>query len=315
VTDRPFWRRADVVEERDFERTQIRAKEERYLQTNPLERFRTDGPWRRKVDRIRRALGDVRGPTLDVGGNTAGESTILAQAGYTMVVGDLNESALTISRARNRSFGLVEPGYVGLDANHLPFADGSFDAVVMVEALHHLDNYRRPLLEVLRVLRAGGLFFTMEPNARDPIRRAAEVRDRFRGTIEKSLSMGQLKQLCQEAGFVTVRIGSFGNEKSSWKLEEVPKYRQRVSVVHGQLSRRIPRYFGSVTAEARKAGALQPAAAAFDLHAILRSPLSGLPLRFSDTDGLWVEQGGEWAFPDHEGIPVLVAEDAVLRLG
>jgi ubiquinone/menaquinone biosynthesis C-methylase UbiE len=171
-----------------------------------------------KVDRIRRALGDIRGPTLDVGGNTAGESTILEQAGYTMVVGDLNESALTISRARNRSFGLLEPKYVGLDANRLPFVDGSFDAVVMVEALQHLANYTRPLLEVFRVLRTGGLFFTIEPNARDPIRRAAEVRDRFRGTIEKSLSMRQLKQLCQEAGFVTVRIGSVTrNPRGSWK--------------------------------------------------------------------------------------------------
>jgi hypothetical protein len=66
-----------------------------------------------------------------------------------------------------------------------------------------------------------------------------------------------------------------------------------------------------VTAEARKAGVLEPRAIAFDLHAFLRSPLTGLPLTFSKENAHWVEQGGAWAFPDRDGIPVLVAEDAV----
>jgi ubiquinone/menaquinone biosynthesis C-methylase UbiE len=305
-----FARRVDVEAERDFERTQIRLKENRYLQTNPMERYKSDDPWRRKVDRMRQALRDIRGPILDVGGNTGGESTILAQSGYTMIVGDINESALEISRLRARSFDLLEPIYVGLDAHRLPFVDVSFDAVVMVEALHHLVHFKRSLSEVHRVLRPGGLFFTIEPNAIDPIRRAAEVRDRFRGTIEKSLSMRQLLKLCREAGFDSPEVGSFGNEKSSWKLEEVPRYRRTLSAFHGQLSQRYPKYFGSVTAEARKAGVLEPRAIAFDLHAILRSPLSGLPLRFSNENGQWVEQGGVWAFPDRDGIPVLVVEDA-----
>ena len=306
-----FPRRVDAVAERDFERTQIRAKENRYLQTSPLERYQSDDPWRRKVDRIRQAVRDIRGPILDVGGNTGGESTILAQSGYTMIVGDINESALEISRLRARSFDLLEPRYVGLDAHRLPLADESVDAVVMVEALHHLVHFKRALSEVLRVLRPGGLFFTIEPNALDPIRRAAEVRDRFRGTIEKSLSMRQLQRLCREAGFDTTEVGSFGNERSSWKLEEVPRYRRSLSTFHGQLSKRLPRYFGSVTAEARKAGVLEPPAIAFDLHAILRSPLTGLPLTFSNENARWVEQGGAWGFPDRDGIPVLVAEDAV----
>jgi SAM-dependent methyltransferase len=183
----------------------------------------------------------------------------------------------------------------------------------MVEALHHLVDFHRALSEANRVLRPGGRLFTIEPNALNPIRRASEVRDRFRGTIEKSLTMRQLYRLCATARFQDVKVGVFGNERSSWKLEEVPRYRRTIAIAHGQLSRRFPRVFGSVTAEARKAGMVAPPTGAFDLHAILRSPLTGLPLIFSKEDSQWVERGGQWAFPDRDGIPVLVSEDAVAR--
>ncbi len=38
----------------------------------------------------------------------------------------------------------------------LPFADGSFDAIVCAEVLEHVHDYRRVLAEIARVLRAGG---------------------------------------------------------------------------------------------------------------------------------------------------------------
>jgi len=44
------------------------------------------------------------------------------------------------------------------DANKLPFADGSFDAVAALYMLYHLDQPVRALREARRVLRPGGTF-------------------------------------------------------------------------------------------------------------------------------------------------------------
>jgi ubiquinone/menaquinone biosynthesis C-methylase UbiE len=52
-----------------------------------------------------------------------------------------------------------------LDAEHLPFADGSFDFVVGHAVLHHLPDLETALAELHRVLRPGGtLAFCGEPS-------------------------------------------------------------------------------------------------------------------------------------------------------
>jgi len=49
------------------------------------------------------------------------------------------------------------------DAQALPFADGSFGNIVMVDVLHHLAHPKRFLLEAQRVLRPGGRLVLIEP--------------------------------------------------------------------------------------------------------------------------------------------------------
>lgn len=50
------------------------------------------------------------------------------------------------------------------DAVHLPVADGSFDAVVLLWMLYHLDEPRRALAEARRVVRPGGLVVACTSN-------------------------------------------------------------------------------------------------------------------------------------------------------
>jgi SAM-dependent methyltransferase len=54
----------------------------------------------------------------------------------------------TLSRAGGRS--------VRAGDGHLPFRDGSFDAVLALEVLEHVDEDRRLMAEIARVLRPGG---------------------------------------------------------------------------------------------------------------------------------------------------------------
>src|SRR5690242_3708582 len=55
------------------------------------------------------------------------------------------------------------------DAARLPFADGSFDAVLFRDLLHHLPDRARALDEARRVLKPGGRLTLVEPNRRSPL--------------------------------------------------------------------------------------------------------------------------------------------------
>jgi 2-polyprenyl-6-hydroxyphenyl methylase/3-demethylubiquinone-9 3-methyltransferase len=57
--------------------------------------------------------------------------------------------------ARERGFEIDYREGVG---EHLPFADGSFDAVYCCDVLEHVDAVERAVREIARVLRAGGTF-------------------------------------------------------------------------------------------------------------------------------------------------------------
>jgi len=309
---RHFCRAPSVEEEREFERANIQSKTQRYLETNPFVRFENDVAYKAKVERIAAHLGHLKGFILDIGGSTAGEATILEQQGYNMVVGDINEVALDVSRQRVEKFGLARPHYVGLDAHNLPFKDNSFSAVTVIEALHHFFNYDQALGEILRILKPGGKLFSLEPNALNPLRRASEVRDRFKGTIERSFLVRQLERLCAKAGFANAGARAYPTGRSSWKLQEVPAYRRPVTGLHGWLSENYPTVFGGLMLEAHKAGTLaERDAADVPLSAVLRSPVNHCDIAFDPSRRLWIESGGKLGFPDFNGIPVLVAKDAI----
>lgn len=68
---------------------------------------------------------------------------------------DLNPTGVRFCRQRHQVPGL---SFVQGDAENLPFADHSFDAVVNVEASHCYPNFPRFLAQVARVLKPGGYF-------------------------------------------------------------------------------------------------------------------------------------------------------------
>jgi SAM-dependent methyltransferase len=87
------------------------------------------------------------------GGGASYLTRTLRPAQYTGL--DLNPTGIQFCRRRHVIDGLrFQPG----DAEQLPFAEGSFDAVINVEASHCYPHLPRFLSEVARVLRPGGQF-------------------------------------------------------------------------------------------------------------------------------------------------------------
>lgn len=115
---------------------------------------------------------DVRGRRiLDVGCGRGGTVALLAeQYGADATGVDLAPEAVAFCR---RMHGHPQAQFEVGDAEHLPFADTSFDAVVNIESSHTYPNLRAFLGEVQRVLAAGGWFLYTDLL---PVQRWAEVR-------------------------------------------------------------------------------------------------------------------------------------------
>lgn len=91
-------------------------------------------------------LGDVEGRVLDIGAADRWIEPLL-RPGTRYVALDYPDTALALYGAR--------PDVLA-DAAHLPFADGSFDAVTCLEVLEHVPDPSAVLSEIARVLRTGG---------------------------------------------------------------------------------------------------------------------------------------------------------------
>ena len=87
------------------------------------------------------------------GGGASYLMRTLKPASYTGL--DFNPDGIAFCRKRHELPGL---DFVHGDAESLPFADESFDAVINVEASHAYPRLPRFLAEVVRVLRPGGHF-------------------------------------------------------------------------------------------------------------------------------------------------------------
>jgi ubiquinone/menaquinone biosynthesis C-methylase UbiE len=112
---------------------------------------------------------DLRGKSvLEVscghGGGASWITRAMQPATYTGL--DLNPAGIRFCQQRHPVPGLT---FVRGDAQKLPFADNSFDAVINVEASHCYPDFPGFLAEVARVLRAGGHFLYADFRFREDV--------------------------------------------------------------------------------------------------------------------------------------------------
>jgi len=101
----------------------------------------------------------VDGTLLDVGGGTGRVSTAIRGLVRDAVISDVSFGML-----KEAPRATLKPVCGGSES--LPFADGSFDRVIMVDALHHVINHAETAIEMFRVVKPGGLLVIEEPDIR-----------------------------------------------------------------------------------------------------------------------------------------------------
>jgi ubiquinone/menaquinone biosynthesis C-methylase UbiE/uncharacterized protein YbaR (Trm112 family) len=103
---------------------------------------------------------------LELGCGLGNDGLELLRAGLAVTATDIAPGHLAEARRLHREAGYEgECDHLLVDAENLPFADCSFDGVLLVAALHHLPDPRRALAEARRVLKPGGLLaLGTEPN-------------------------------------------------------------------------------------------------------------------------------------------------------
>jgi ubiquinone/menaquinone biosynthesis C-methylase UbiE len=114
----------------------------------------------------------VKGALLDAGGGTGRVSRVLCGSASQVVLVDLSIGMLKQANMKN---GL---GVAASRTECLPFKDGTFERVLMVDALHHVIDQASTCGELWRVLKKGGKVVIVEPDVR-------QIRVKLMAVMEK----------------------------------------------------------------------------------------------------------------------------------
>jgi ubiquinone/menaquinone biosynthesis C-methylase UbiE len=87
----------------------------------------------------------------------------LARRGYVCTGVDLSPKLIALAREKHPDIEFLEG-----DVERLPFADASFDGVLLSGIVHHLPDPSRCAAEVFRILKPGGPFVAFDPNRMNP---------------------------------------------------------------------------------------------------------------------------------------------------
>ncbi len=121
---------------------------DRLIKSNDLARFT-------KLVRL-----PTHGKLLDAGGGTGRKSFRLLGLVDDVVIADSSIGMLTPANKKGKL------KLVCSETEHLPFLSEAFDRIIMIDALHHVVDYRFTLNELWHLLKPGGRLVIEEPDIR-----------------------------------------------------------------------------------------------------------------------------------------------------
>lgn len=148
--------------------------------------------------RLADALADAPlGTLLDIGTGTGRMAELFAPHAERIVALDRNLEMLRVARAKLQHLPTAQIELVQGDFADLPFADASFDTVVLHQVLHFAPDPAPALVEAARVLRPGGRIAIVDFAGHDH----EELRTRHQHA-RLGFSDRQMAELLRAAGFV-----------------------------------------------------------------------------------------------------------------
>jgi 2-polyprenyl-3-methyl-5-hydroxy-6-metoxy-1,4-benzoquinol methylase len=160
----------------------------------------------------------VNGLLLDVGGGTGQKTSQLLGMAAGIVIADSSMGMLSQASQRR---GLVT---ICTQSEQMPFQDGSFERVIMIDALHHVADYRRTIREMWRVVKPGGRIIIEEPDIRTSAVKIMAIIEKL--TLMRSQFIDPLK-IAEEFADFNGRVNIEVEASTAWimidKLAAQPK--------------------------------------------------------------------------------------------
>jgi SAM-dependent methyltransferase len=106
---------------------------------------------------------------------------------------------------------LSGPRAVRADVQALPFAERSFDAVLLLAVIEHVPSHQAALSDARRVLRPGGVLLVTTPNPVYglPMALAGRIGLKYREGYDHGASLGRLARMARAAGLIVEREAGF----------------------------------------------------------------------------------------------------------
>ncbi len=143
----------------------ILGKDTRYNPQRILQKFSTQKYF---VDVVKPLLKPTD-KVLDFGCGPGSFLAATAPLCATVTGVDISRNFVNTTQETIKALSIPNALAVHIQPDVLPFADESFDVVLMMDVVHHLENVSVSLTEVLRVLKPGARVLIFEPNKLNPL--------------------------------------------------------------------------------------------------------------------------------------------------
>lgn len=159
--------------------------------------------WATVTEMLHRLAISPPASILDVGCGPGWTTAFLAEAGYRPTGVDIVPANVDVARERAERWG-VEASFEVADMDHLDL-DNTWDAALLLDALHHSTRQAGVLAGVARHLRPGGWLLLGEPSILHRLSPHARRTARDEGWTERGVSLRGLRRDLRAAGFDHVR--------------------------------------------------------------------------------------------------------------